>query len=86
MEIKAIEVQTEYNKLMYKIAPVFFSELGFTNAKKYIQGLLGSMERKNGWQLSEYVGEETPYKLQQFIYKGRYDADKLRRWKKNSKK
>ena len=78
MEIKTKKVQEEFDKAMNKIAPIFFSELGLTNAKKYITGLLGPSERKNGWQLSEYMGEETPYKLQQFIYRGRYDADKLR--------
>ena len=26
----------------------------------YLQGLLGSVERKNGWQLAEYAGDATP--------------------------
>lgn len=26
----------------------------------YLQGLLGSVERKNAWQLAEYAGDATP--------------------------
>jgi len=78
MEIKVREVESEYNKLMNRIGEVFYSDFGFENAKKYMKGLLSSASRKNGWQLSEIVGESTPYKLQQFIYRGRYSADKVR--------
>ena len=27
----------------------------------YLKGLLGTVERKNGWQLAEWIGEATPY-------------------------
>jgi hypothetical protein len=67
MEIKVSETEAEYNKLMKKIGVEFFSELGFENAQKYMKGLLSSASRKNGRQVSEIVGESTPYKLQQFI-------------------
>ena len=26
----------------------------------YLKGLLGNVERKNGWQLADYVGDPTP--------------------------
>jgi SRSO17 transposase len=63
---------------MSRIGKIFYSRLGFANARKYMIGLLGKSERKNGWQMSEYIGERTPYKLQQFISKGSYSADELR--------
>ena len=78
MEIKVREAEAEYNKLMSRIGEVFFSDLGLENAQKYMKGLLSSASRKNGWQLSEIIGESTPYKLQQFIYRGSYSADKIR--------
>ena len=34
-------------------------------------------QRKNRWQLAEVTGERTPYALQQFLYRGRWDADRL---------
>jgi len=78
MEIKVSEAEAEYNKLMNRLGEVFFSDLGFENAQKYMKGLLSNAERKNGWQLSEITGESTAYKLQQLIYRGSYSADKIR--------
>lgn len=78
MEIKAQEIEEEFNKLMSKLGPVFFSTKGFMNAKNYIRGLLGPVERKNGWQMSEYLCEGTPYKLQHFLYSGEFSADEMR--------
>jgi len=78
MEIKAREIEAEYNEILCRLSPVFADERGFRNAKNYIKGLLGPIERKNGWQMSEYLGESTPYKLQHFLYSGEFSADELR--------
>ena len=71
-------VKKEYNALMALLKPVFPSISGFSNAEKYITGLLGPAERKNNWQLAALQGDKTPYALQQFIYRGKYAADDLR--------
>jgi SRSO17 transposase len=63
---------------MIRLEGVFASSLGRLSAKKYLTGLISPVERKNGWQLSESLGETTPYILQQFLYRGRFSADKLR--------
>jgi len=47
-------------------------------ARAYLQGLLSLAQRKNGWQLAEAVGDETPYGMQQFLYRALGDADALR--------
>ena len=78
MEIDQRKYETEYNGLANRVGKVFASEAGFKNMQNYLRGLLGSAERKNGWQLAEYIGNETPYSIQQFIYRGRYSADELR--------
>ena len=69
---------SEYAKIHDRIKNVFRSELGLKNAEKYISGLLSPAERKNGWQMSEELGESTPYKMQQFLYRGSWSADDLR--------
>ena len=51
---------------------------GVENARKYVLGLMSGAERKNSWQLAENLGEKTPYALQQFLYRGRWEADELR--------
>jgi len=77
MEINNREVEEEYIKLMNRIGGVFYGELGFNNAQKYIRGLLSDAERKNGWQISEKIGESAPYNVQQFINRGVYKSEDL---------
>jgi SRSO17 transposase len=78
MEMTKPEMKAEYEELMENIRKVFSNILGFENAKKYINGLLGPSERKNGWQISESQGLKTPYEMQQFIYRGKYSATELK--------
>ena len=78
MEMLTREIDVEFNELMGRIGNVFPSEPGFRTARKYIQGLMSSAERKNGWQLAEAVGDATPFSVQQFLYRGRFEADGLR--------
>jgi SRSO17 transposase len=44
----------------------------------YLQGLLSSCERKNGWQLAEWIGEASPYAVQHLLDRARWDADQVR--------
>jgi len=78
IEIETSIFEMEFNKIMARIGSVFSSNRGYENAQRYIKGLIGTAERKNGWQLAEYLGESSPYRLQQFIYRGEYSADGCR--------
>jgi SRSO17 transposase len=44
----------------------------------YLHGLLSRVERKNGWQLAEQVGEATPDGIQRLLNGHRWDADGVR--------
>jgi SRSO17 transposase len=44
----------------------------------YLQGLLSSIERKNGWQLAEHAREATPYGMQRLLSSAVWDADLVR--------
>lgn len=44
----------------------------------YVQGLLSACERKNGWQLAEWMGESAPYRVQHLLDRARWDADAAR--------
>lgn len=48
------------------------------HAGRYLRGLLARVERKNGWQLAEELGDETPTNLQHFIARGEWDAAQVR--------
>jgi SRSO17 transposase len=47
-------------------------------ALDYLKGLLGDAERKNGWQLAEYLGDERPYGVQHLLGRADWDADAVR--------
>ena len=78
MEMSERVISEGIEALMKKISGVFSSVLGVTNARKYILGLMSGAERKNGWQMSESLGEKTPYRIQQFLYRGGWSAKDLR--------
>jgi SRSO17 transposase len=42
------------------------------------QGLLSHCERKNGWQLAEWMGEAAAYRVQHLLDRARWDADAAR--------
>lgn len=39
-----------------------------------LRGLLSPIERKNGWQIAEAVGDTTPYGVQHLLGRARWDA------------
>jgi SRSO17 transposase len=41
----------------------------------YLDGLIGGVERKNGWQLAEYAGDEAPWRMQAVLGRGLWDAE-----------
>jgi SRSO17 transposase len=44
----------------------------------YLRSLLSRVERKNGWQLAEQVGDATPNGMQRLLNRHRWDADGVR--------
>ncbi len=46
--------------------------------RRYVAGLLGPVERKNGWPLAEQAGEATPYGMQRRLAGAKWDADAVR--------
>lgn len=47
-------------------------------ARDYVRGLMSGIERKNGWQLAEFIGDEAPYAVQNFLSRAIWDSDKAR--------
>ncbi len=46
--------------------------------RRYLLGLLGKIERKNGWQLAEAIGERDPQGVQRLLNSARWDAEEVR--------
>lgn len=47
-------------------------------AVAYLRGLLSDVERKNGWQLAERAGDDTPYGVQHLLGRADWDPDAVR--------
>ena len=46
--------------------------------RRYLLGLLGRVERKNGWQMAEATGERDPQGVQRLLNSAKWDVDKVR--------
>src|SRR3954447_6995844 len=47
-------------------------------AGRYLAGLLERVERKNGWQLAEAMGEAGPHGMQRLLNAATWDTDGIR--------
>jgi len=47
-------------------------------AASYLQGLVGHVPRKNGWQLAEFCGELSPKNVRHFIGRAKWNTDEVR--------
>jgi len=61
-----------------RIAPRFGRPEPRRRALAYLKGLLAPVERKNGWQLAEQAGEQTPDGMQRLLGAASWDADAVR--------
>jgi len=61
-----------------RIGPRFVRPQTRQIALDYIQGLLSPVERKNGWQLAEHLGQVNPYRLQHLLDRAVWDAEAVR--------
>jgi SRSO17 transposase len=46
--------------------------------RRYLGELFGRVERKNGWQMAEAIGERDPQGIQRLLNSARWDADAVR--------
>ena len=47
-------------------------------AIKYVRALMGAAARRNGWQLAEAIGDQTPDRVQRLLYGANWSADAAR--------
>jgi SRSO17 transposase len=68
----------EVEALAARLRPHFRRGAGHRHAGEYVRGLLGPVERKNGWQLAEQVGHRHPRTIQRVLDRSAWDADAVR--------
>src|SRR3982750_1316347 len=62
-------------ELHRRIAGRFARSEARERVQRYLRGLLGRVERKNGWQLAEAIGEADPQGVQRLLNAAKWDAD-----------
>lgn len=68
----------ELERVCEQLAPRFGRVEVQRRAPLYIQGLIAQVDRKNGWQLADFLGDKTPKNLQHFIARSQWSADEVR--------
>jgi SRSO17 transposase len=69
---------TEFERLCERIGPRFARPEVRRRVAGFLRGLLGGVDRKNGWQLAEHANEVTPDGMQRLLTSTRWDAEALR--------
>jgi SRSO17 transposase len=68
----------ELERVHARIAGRFFRAEPRRRVRAYLRGLLSAVERKNGWQLAEELGDATPDGVQRLLAAARWDAGQVR--------
>lgn len=70
--------QDDLSALQERIAPHFRRPEVRARAGRLLAGLLAPVERRNGWQLAEQLGERSPDGVQRLLRTARWDAEAVR--------
>ena len=70
--------QADLTALQARIAPRFGRPEVRARAGKYLAALLEPLERRNGWQVAEALGERSPDGVQRLLRTARWDAEAVR--------
>lgn len=66
-----------FEEVCERIGSVFGRSETRERSKSYLSGLLSPIERKNGWQIAEEIGEKSPYNVQYLLGRAKWDSDDL---------
>jgi SRSO17 transposase len=76
--LRARGAEAELEAVAMRLRPRFRRRAAHRHAGAYLRGLLGDVERKNGWQLAEHAGYRHPRTIQRVLDRSAWDADAVR--------
>ena len=68
-----VEWRSELNALQARLGVLFGRAEPRRQAGLYLEGLLSAVERKNGWQLAEHLGDARPWRTQRLLSHVQWD-------------
>lgn len=79
MDTQELEKWREsFEKFHERFGWIFCRSEAREQSGKYLQGLVAGVQRKNGWQMAEEVGDAAPDKTQRLLYQAKWAADEAR--------
>jgi SRSO17 transposase len=72
------EWRSELSELQARLGALFGRAEPRRQAGLYLEGLLSAVERKNGWQLAEHLGDARPWRTQRLLSHVQWDEDAAR--------
>src|SRR4051794_19244844 len=70
--------RAELDGLLARFGRLFVRAEPRGQAGRYLEGLLGPVERKNGWQLAEHLGDARPWRTQRVLSHVLWDEEAAR--------
>ena len=70
--------RAELAELQERLGELFGRADARRQANLYLEGLLSAVERKNGWQLAEQIGDARPWRTQRVLSRTLWEADAAR--------
>src|SRR3982750_703319 len=67
------ELAPEWRELQARLGELFGRSEPRRQAGLYLEGLLSAVERKNGWQLAEHLGDARPWRTQRVLSHAQWD-------------
>jgi SRSO17 transposase len=68
----------ELAALLARLGRLFVRAEPREQAGRYLEGLLGPVKRKNGWQLAEHLGDARPWRTQRVLSHALWDEEAAR--------
>jgi SRSO17 transposase len=68
----------ELDRLCARVGGRFARAEPRARARRYVNGLLSGLDRKNGWTLAEHAGEVCPDGMQRLLRRADWDVDGVR--------
>lgn len=72
------QIREELTSLQTRIGPRFRRAEVRSRAHRFLEGLLANIERKNGWQMAEELGENGPRGVQRLLGEADWDEEAVR--------
>jgi SRSO17 transposase len=70
--------RAELDQLLDRFERLFVRAEPRAQAGRYLEGLLGPIQRKNGWQLAEAIGDARPWRTQRVLSHALWDEEAAR--------